>query len=182
MKKAFGYLGILGACALAVLATLFILEIITLTLWVKYLFLLSCLAVILSLYLRYGKRTIFEDCLYCLRMARKKLRRIQFDKKERTVGLSLLTVRNYLAFAEKYIEDIYIRYDLHKLKQHIERLKTITAGLTKSHQNEVQRNKDEYLLFLESLYEILDEETQRILAEKKALKEAGKRQSKGKKS
>lgn len=177
MKKLFGILFALGVCGITALLALYFLEVISVTLGVKYLFLISCLAAVLSLYFRYGKRTLFEDCLFCLRKARRKLKKLDFDKKERLVGLSLLTIKNYLTFAEKYTEDIYYIYDLHKLKLPLERLNLLIENLTKTHQAEIRRDREQILLFLKELQNTLTEEQQRILSEQKALKEAKKNKS-----
>ncbi len=170
MKKLLGFLSVLGACVITALLVLYFLDVITVTLWAKYLFLLSCLVIILFLYFQYGKRTLFEDCLFCLRKAKKKFEALDFGKKERLVGLSLLTIKNYLTFAEKYTEDIYFIYDLHNLKQPIEHLNILLENLTKSHQAEIQHGRAQILSFLIELQKTLAKEQHRIIAEQIALK------------
>lgn len=178
MKKILGLPSVFGACGITALLALYFLEVITVTLWVKYLFLISCLAVVLSLYFRYGKRTLFEDCMFCLRKARRKLKTLNFDKKDRLIGLNLLTIKNYLSFAAKYTEDIYYNNDLHQLKQPIVRLNLLIENLTRTHQAEIRQEREQIVLFLKDLQNTLTEEQQRILTEQKALKEAKKQKSK----
>ncbi|MDD4315635.1 MAG: hypothetical protein PHC84_00580 [Clostridia bacterium] len=180
MKKLSGFPAILGASVLAALAVLYFTDLIRLWLWVKYLSLFSCLAIIISLYTRYGKRTLFDDCIYCLRKAQKKLDNLNFNKKDRLVGLDLLTVKNYLAFAEKYAEDIYFMYDLHILKEPLARLASLSEILTRSHKHEVMRDKNDILLFLTSLRQTITEEYNKILAKKSADRAAAKQKQKTK--
>ena len=71
MKKVLNILAVLSFCVLVAMAILFFTDSIKIFLWVKYLFLLCSLFILLALYAQFGKRTIFDECIYCLRKALK---------------------------------------------------------------------------------------------------------------
>ena len=85
MKKALNALKILSLvclCVIIVLAVLYFFDIIDAVLWVKYLFLSSCLVILVTVYMSFGKRTEFDECVFCLNRAVKLMRKLNFNKKK----------------------------------------------------------------------------------------------------
>lgn len=170
MKKLLNILTIISVVIIACLTVLIFANIIALYLWVKYLYLLSSLFVLVFLYSAIGKRTLFDECIYCLTKAKKGLQKQNFNKKDRLVGLELLRIKNYLNFATRYLDELITKYDLYFLKEPNSQLEEIINNVTSNTLKEVQKEMPDYIKIIDTLTTIVTKENQslkdKILKEK----------------
>ncbi|HHT84046.1 MAG: hypothetical protein ACOYEC_02180 [Christensenellales bacterium] len=178
MKKALNALKILSLvclCVIIVLAVLYFFDIIDAVLWVKYLFLSSCLVILVTVYMSFGKRTEFDECVFCLNRAVKLMRKLNFNKKERLTRLSLLNIKNYLMFAQRYMENLVYEYDIHIFKPHAAELKTLSSAVVKENLSALEKNAGKYIDTLTTIKSTVESESkkqaEKLLAEKQKRKQ-----------
>lgn len=158
MKKLLNLGAILSLAVLVALAILYFTDYIVLHLWVKYIFLISCLGILIPIYLQFGKRTIFDECIYCLKKARNILTKLNFKTDERILNLSLLKIKNYLLFAHRYMENMYYDYDLHILKKPSYNIKKFSEIITAKNIDEIKENCHNFVETINNYIKLVDAE------------------------
>lgn len=155
MKKFLTYLSFISLVIIMLLTILLFIGHIELVLWVKYALLINVLIVLITIYIRLGKRTVFEESIYCLRNAEKSLRKLNFNSNKNILDLGFLRIRNYLSFGQRYMENIYSDFDIHEVKIRINNIKEIKENITTSHISELKEYKERYIITLQETIEVI---------------------------
>ncbi|MFW5780328.1 MAG: hypothetical protein ACOCWI_02625 [Bacillota bacterium] len=174
MKKALNLLAIVAFCVIVAIAILFFSDTLQIYLWVEYLLLISALIVLVAIYVRFGKRTVFDECIFCLKKASKGLKKLKFSRSDKLLAIKLLNIKNYLAFAVRYLEEIQNSFDLYELKINTNELKDISEHITTKNINDIKENQIFYLDIIDNtMKKVCKEDQQRkeaILADKEKKK------------
>lgn len=157
MKKILNLLAFASLCTIIALAILYFTNNLELLLWVKYLFLLCSLIILVTVYITFGGRTDFDECLYCLKKAEKGLQKINFKKDKKLLNLKFLKIRNYLSFSERYMGNLYSDYDLHQIKSYTKEINEIKEKITVINTSQITQDRADYIITLQQAIKVVEE-------------------------
>lgn len=160
MKKIINLLTLISFGIIITLTVLLAFDIIQIYLWVKYLYLVCGIVVLVFLYAKLGKRTNFDECLYSLEKANKGLQNLNFNKKDRMIALEILRIKNYLTFATRYLDELLSEYDLYYLKEPNKEIEEIKDKLSSNSLENLKTELPSFVSKINILINIVSKENQ----------------------